>query len=151
MHDQKETGQEILVLVFFVNAGIPHDELLRQMQDLKDQETNTQDGLVFAYVYTGEGEHFDCIQKAYELFTEGSGAGEEHDRLVTEFSRAFMHENALNPMVFPALRKFETETVAMTASMLHGDHNVVGSLTSGKKLAFFQSLCKLIEDWPNLN
>ena len=28
-------------------------------------------------------------------------------------------------------RKFETEVVAMTANMLHGDSKVVGSLTSG--------------------
>ena len=42
-----------------------------------------------------------------------------------------MHENALNPIVFPALRRFETETAAMAADMLNGDANVVGSLTSG--------------------
>lgn len=28
-------------------------------------------------------------------------------------------------------RRFEVETVAMTANMLHGDANVVGSVTSG--------------------
>ena len=121
--------------IVFGNAGVPRDQLLRQMQELKGLETNVEDGLVFAYVYTGEGEHFDCIQKAYDLFSEGTGAGEQHDCLVKEFARAFLHENALNPMVFPALRKFETETVAMTASMLNGDNQVVGSLTSGMEFA----------------
>jgi sphinganine-1-phosphate aldolase len=120
--------------------GIPRDQLLRQMHELKGLETNVEDGLVFAYVYTGEGDHFDCIQKAYDLFSEGTGAGEQHDCLVKEFSGAFLHENALNPMVFPALRKFETEAVAMTANMLNGDDQVVGFLTSGMDLHF--KLCE---------
>lgn len=42
-----------------------------------------------------------------------------------------MHENALNPMLFPQLLRFETEVVAMTASMLNGDSKVVGNVTSG--------------------
>ena len=40
-------------------------------------------------------------------------------------------ENALNPMVFPSLRRFKTEVVAMAAHMLHGDGAVVGNVTSG--------------------
>ncbi|XP_062520292.1 uncharacterized protein LOC134195300 isoform X2 [Corticium candelabrum] len=119
------------VAVRIPEKGIPHEQLLVEMHNLKGREVKLEDGRVFAYVYTSEGEHYDCIQRAYELFSEGTAAGECHDGLVGEFSRAFMHENALNPMIFPALRKFENETVAMTASMLHGDHNVVGLLTSG--------------------
>ena len=51
--------------------------------------------------------------------------------IVQMFFHAFMHENALNPLVFPSLRQFEVETVAMVANMLHGDGNCVGSITSG--------------------
>lgn len=51
--------------------------------------------------------------------------------LVKMFFHAFMHENALSPMVFPSLCRFETEIVAMVADMLHGDGAVVGSVTSG--------------------
>ena len=47
------------------------------------------------------------------------------------FFHAFMHENALNPMVFPSLRRFETEIVSMVANMLHGNSAVVGNVTSG--------------------
>ena len=47
------------------------------------------------------------------------------------YYHSFMHENALNPMVFPSLCRFEVETVAMAAHMLHGDGAVVGSVTSG--------------------
>ena len=28
----------------------------------------------------------------------------EHDELISEFYQVFMHENALNPAIFPALR-----------------------------------------------
>jgi sphinganine-1-phosphate aldolase len=42
-----------------------------------------------------------------------------------------MHTNALNPMMYPSLRRFETEVVSMSAWMLNGDGNVAGSLTSG--------------------
>ena len=51
--------------------------------------------------------------------------------IANEFFRAFLHENALNPMVFPSLRHFEVEAVAMTAWMLNGGDGVVGNLTSG--------------------
>lgn len=50
---------------------------------------------------------------------------------VKMFLHAFMHENALNPLVFPNLRRFEVEIVAMTAWMLHGPVGVVGGVTSG--------------------
>jgi len=47
---------------------------------------------------------------------------------VQMFFHAFMHENALNPLVFPSLKQFETEIVAMVANMLHGDGRVVGAV-----------------------
>ena len=37
----------------------------------------------------------------------------------------------MNCVCIVLCRRFEVETVAMTASMLHGDANVVGSVTSG--------------------
>ena len=51
--------------------------------------------------------------------------------IVNMFLHAFMHENALNPLVFPSLRQFEVETIAMVANMLHSDSQCVGSITSG--------------------
>ena len=47
------------------------------------------------------------------------------------FSHAFIHENALSPLLFPSLRQFEVEIVAMTAWMLNGSAGVVGGVTSG--------------------
>ena len=48
-----------------------------------------------------------------------------------QYFRTFQHENALNPLLFPELLRFETEVVAMTANMLNGDGRVVGNVTSG--------------------
>ena len=61
------------------------------------------------------------------LFSETTG------KAATErmFLHAFMHENALSPFVFPNLRRFEVEIVAMTAWMLNGPVGVVGGVTSG--------------------
>lgn len=36
--------------------------------------------------------------------TEKLGYSVDHDCIVKEFHHAFLHENALNPMVFPSLR-----------------------------------------------
>ena len=36
--------------------------------------------------------------------TEKIGCSVEHDALVREFMHGFMHENALNPMIYPSLR-----------------------------------------------
>lgn len=55
----------------------------------------------------------------------------EHEQLLHEVWKTFMHTNALNPMMYPSLRRFETEVVSMSAWMLNGDGNVAGSLTSG--------------------
>ena len=64
-----------------------------------------------------------CVCVCYIVLNTGS--------LVRLFYHAFMHENALNPVIFPSLRHFETEIVAMVAHMLHGNGDVVGSVTSG--------------------
>lgn len=97
-------------------------------------------GKIFAYVYTTEDEKFNTVQKAYDAFqfdqdsasTESNAiAQSKKDTIIQMFFHAFMHENALNPLVFPSLRQFEAETVAMVANMLNGNGGCVGSVTSG--------------------
>ena len=39
--------------------------------------------------------------------------------------------NALNPMAFKSLKTIEAEVVRMTAEMLHGGDDAVGTMTSG--------------------
>ena len=40
----------------------------------------------------------------YISVSEKIGCSVEHDALVREFMHGFMHENALNPMIYPSLR-----------------------------------------------
>ncbi|GFO12151.1 sphingosine-1-phosphate lyase [Plakobranchus ocellatus] len=119
------------VAVTLPKKGIPRDELLQQMKEMKEKEVDHMDGKVFAYAYTLTDDHFELQKDVYDLFTEKIGHSPEHDSLVKIFQRSFLHENALNPMVYPSLRRMETEVVSMTSAMLHGDVSCAGFLTSG--------------------
>ncbi len=57
--------------------------------------------------------------------------GEEHTQFLKEAHGMFFSENALNPLAFKSLKRFESEVVRMAADMLHGDNKVVGVMTSG--------------------
>ncbi len=102
--------------------GRPADEILTRMRSLAGADANWRDGRTWSLVYYAGDELTDFAKQAYSLF----------------FS-----ENALNPMAFPSLKRFEAEVVAMTSSLLGGDcpgadrgpaasiGPVVGNLTSG--------------------
>ena len=66
-----------------------------------------------------------------EVFATAGSADEGKAAIIKMFLRSFMHENALNPIIFPSLMQFEVEIVAMTAWMLNGPEGTVGSVTSG--------------------
>ena len=89
--------------------GIPGDELLREMGELRAGDANWKDGRTWSLVYYAGEEIYSFLKEAYTMF----------------FS-----ENALNPGAFPSLRKFESEVIAMTAGMLGGGPEVAGSMTS---------------------
>ena len=57
--------------------------------------------------------------------------GEEHTRFLQQAYARFFSANGLNPMAFRSLRRLESEVVSMTAGLMHGDGNVVGTMTSG--------------------
>lgn len=57
--------------------------------------------------------------------------GEKYTQFLKEAFNLYFSENALNPIAFKSLRRFESEVIKMTAKMLHGDENVVGAMTSG--------------------
>ena len=96
---------------------------------------DAENGRSFAYTYTTTtdmGELTKCLGSAYTKFSESSKADlADHDNLLSGVWNEFMHTNALNPMMYPSLRKFETEIISMTAWMLNGDDKCCGALTSG--------------------
>ena len=89
--------------------GIPKDELFEKMQSYRAGDMNWRDGRVWAYVYDPGREAEEVIKQAYMMF---------------------LSENALDPTVFPSVLRFENELVAMAASHLNGDDEVVGNFTS---------------------
>lgn len=106
-------------------VGLSEQELLSILKKKKSEEFDPHSGKGFAYVYTSEDARFKAIKEVYSMYSSEQSAVEK------KFLNAFMHENALNPLVFPNLRQFEVEIVAMTSWMLHGAGGVVGHVTSG--------------------
>jgi len=92
----------------FPKAGRSREDVLDTMRAARDHDVKWQRGRAFGLVY-----HIS----------------EEIDELLKEAFTMFFSENGLNPTAFPSLRKFESEVVAMTASLLGGDSNVCGNMT----------------------
>ncbi len=90
--------------------GLPSDEILREMDTFREHDARWKEGKTWSLVYYLNEAHTDFLKQAYGKY----------------FS-----ENALNPLAFQSLKRFETEVVQMTASMLHGDREVVGTMTAG--------------------
>jgi len=90
--------------------GVPHAELLASLRALHDGDIDWKGGRVFSLVYH---------------------AGDAHSAFLKEAHAQFFSENGLNPLAFQSLKRMEREVVRMTATMLHGDANAVGTMTSG--------------------
>jgi glutamate/tyrosine decarboxylase-like PLP-dependent enzyme len=73
-------------------------------------------------------------------------AGDEVTELLKEAYTLFFYENGLNPTVFPSLRKFETEVVAMAAGLLGGNDGTAGTMTGGGTDSILLAV-KTARDW----
>lgn len=92
------------------SEGRPRQAVLDEMKQLASHDAAWRDGKVFCLVYH---------------------AGEEHEALLKDAHNLFFSENGLNPMAFQSLKRMEGDVVRMTASMLHGGEEAVGTLSSG--------------------
>jgi len=90
--------------------GKAYDKILDEMQSFRSQDADFLGGRTWSLVYHLSREHDAFLKKAHNLY----------------FS-----ENALNPMAFKSLKRFEHEVIKMAADLLNGDENVVGTMTSG--------------------
>lgn len=115
--------------------GLRGEDILKLITGAHERENSAETGKAFAYTYTtaaGMKELACILNLSYTMFSERSGSGNlDHEDLLDEAWNKFMHSNALNPMMYPSLRKFETEIISMTAWMTRGDAQTAGSLTSG--------------------
>ena len=100
-------------------------DVLSQMEQARDQDVKWKEGRVFSLVFYPGEEVLDLLKQAYTMF----------------FS-----ENGLNPSAFPSLRRFETDVVSMTASLLGGDAQTAGTMTSGGTESILMAV-KAAREW----
>ncbi len=96
--------------VHIPKTGVPREQILSEFDALRAGDADWRGARTFSLVYHRDDEHSAFLKEAYGRF----------------FS-----ENFLNPMAFKSLKKMESEVVSMSAAMLHGDAQTVGTMTSG--------------------
>jgi sphinganine-1-phosphate aldolase len=115
------------------SKGVDKQELLAAMDTMREQDGDWKQGRTWSLVYYAGEDHYDLLKQAHNKF----------------FS-----ENGLNPMVFQSLKKMEADVVRMTASMLHGDEQSVGTMTSGGTESILMAVkaarerAKKLKIWP---
>ena len=90
--------------------GRPVDEVIGELTEKRANDVRWADGKTFGMVYDGGPSVHEVAEQA---------------------ARLYLHENALNTQAFPSLAAIQREVVGWTASLLHGDDDVAGFLTSG--------------------
>ncbi len=91
-------------------ASRPADEILAELDALKQHDVRWKDGRAFTLAYY---------------------AGPEVAALGDEAYRRFSSDNALNTDAFPSLRRIQADVVAMTADLLDGGPEAAGFMTTG--------------------
>ncbi len=104
-------------------------DVLATMRAARDHDARWQDGRAWSLVFYAGDEVYELLKEAYTMF----------------FS-----ENGLNPVAFPSLKKFEAEVVSMTASLLGGDAETAGNMTSGGTESLLLAV-KTARDWARAN
>jgi len=90
-------------------TGMSKDEILEALAAKRVGDVRWQEGRTFGMVYD---------------------AGPEAHEVVEAVAATFLHDNALNTLAFPSLGQIQSEVVAITCDLLHGD-GAAGFLTSG--------------------
>ena len=94
----------------FPERGRPAHEILEALAQKRSRDARWREGRTFGMVYDG---------------------GPEVHEIAEAVAREFLHENALNTKAFPSLGEIQSEVCGWTASLMHGDANVSGFMTSG--------------------
>ncbi|MBL8018865.1 MAG: aspartate aminotransferase family protein [Leptospirales bacterium] len=116
----------------FPQKGTGRSMVMAELESARKDDVRWRDGRAFSLVFYPGHEIYEVVKEAYGLF----------------FS-----ENGLNPSAFPALRKFEQETVSMMADLMC-DPSACGNLTSGGTesilLAVYSAREYALKHKPNL-
>ena len=84
-------------------SGISLSALRKELIELKKGDVDPSSGRVFAYVYTRDSHVFQLAQEVCDWYDGDSEQHNEKEAITKEFFNAFLHDNALNPTVFPSL------------------------------------------------
>ncbi|MBO3740029.1 pyridoxal phosphate-dependent decarboxylase family protein [Actinoplanes flavus] len=91
--------------------GVPGEQILAELRELRGGDLPTHGGRLFAYVYDPALDGLDDLARAAHATSA--------------------HVNGLDPTAFPSLLAMENALVAAAATVLHGGPETVGSVTSG--------------------
>lgn len=106
--------------------GRDRAEILREMEAMQAQEVDRwRDGKVSGAVYHGDQAHIEFLNRVYALHSQS---------------------NPLHVDVWPSASKFEAEIVRMTANMLNGGPEVMGTVSSGGTESILLAM-KTYRDW----
>jgi len=97
-------------LIHLPQHGLSRSTILAQMDAARAHDVHWRQGQVFSLVFD---------------------AGDEVNEMAKAAYTAFFSENGLNPTVFPSLRRFETDVVAMVGELLGGQGRSAGNMTTG--------------------
>jgi sphinganine-1-phosphate aldolase len=112
-------------MIALPQQSTPAEAVLNTMRGLCEHDARWREGKTWSLVYHVDDQVTQLLKEAYTMF----------------FS-----ENALNPMAFPSLKRFEAEVVTMTANLLGGDEAVVGNMTSGGTESILMAV-KTAREW----
>ncbi|MFI5913518.1 pyridoxal phosphate-dependent decarboxylase family protein [Dactylosporangium sp. NPDC051541] len=91
--------------------GLPAQDVLAELRELRGRDLPTHGGRLFAYVYDAGLAGLDDLAAAAHALSS--------------------HVNGLDPTAFPSLLAMENDLVGAAAQVLGGDEHTVGSVTSG--------------------
>jgi sphinganine-1-phosphate aldolase len=95
--------------------GVSRQQILDELRQMSSEEDAKGDsGRVSGSIYSGDHDHYAFLTEAYGFYA---------------------HSNVLQRDMYPSATKFESEIIAMTSEMLHGDPSAEGDtgglVTSG--------------------
>ncbi|HLT36816.1 MAG TPA: aspartate aminotransferase family protein [Enhygromyxa sp.] len=105
--------------------GSTPEQIAERLEAFRDADLDWRSGKVWAYMFD---------------------PGETAERVIKQAYTAYLSENGLDPTAFPSLVRMEKEVVAMAASHLGGDPEVVGNFTSGGTESIILAV-KAARDW----
>lgn len=108
--------------------GKSAEEILNSLAQFKQHDLAWRDGRVLAYVYN---------------------AGADAEAMVKEAFNLYLSENALDPTTFPSTLQMEREVVRMTATLLRGEDQVVGNVSTGGTESIMLAV-KTARDWAKV-